>query len=81
MTRAYRTGNTLVVASLAYVTVVLASLFGVFWWSEHLSLDAWFAIALIILSGVISVRTTQAPQQAALNQAEKTAQETIKTVS
>lgn len=58
MTRAYRTGNTLVVASLAYVTVLLASLFGVIWWHEHLSLDAWLAIALIILSGVISIRST-----------------------
>jgi drug/metabolite transporter (DMT)-like permease len=59
MTRAYRTGNTLVVASLAYVTVVLASFFGVLWWDEDLSLEAWIAIALIILSGVISVRSTQ----------------------
>ena len=58
MTRAYRTGDTLVVASLAYVTVVLASLFGVLWWHEHLSLDAWIAIGLIIASGIISVRTT-----------------------
>lgn len=60
MTRAYRTGDTLVVAALAYVTVVIASLFGVLWWSEHLSLSAWSAIALIILSGIISIRTTQA---------------------
>jgi drug/metabolite transporter (DMT)-like permease len=59
MTRAYRTGNTLVVASLAYATVVLASLFGVIWCHENLSIEAWIAIALIILSGVISVRTTQ----------------------
>ncbi len=59
MTRAYRTGETLVVANLAYLTVVLASLFGVIWWHEQLSLDAIFAIGLIILSGVISVRTTQ----------------------
>lgn len=59
MTRAYRTGDTLVVAGLAYVTVVLGSLFGVWWWSEHLSLSAWSAIGLIILSGIISVRTTQ----------------------
>lgn len=59
MTRAYRTGDTLVVASLAYVTVVLASLFGMIWWHEHLSLDACIAIGLIVLSGVISVRTTQ----------------------
>lgn len=57
MTRAYRTGNTLIVGSLAYVTVVLASLFGIVWWHEHLSADAWLAIALIVMSGVISVRT------------------------
>lgn len=59
MTRAYRTGDTLVVASLAYLTVVLASLFGVIWWQEHLSLDAYIAIGLIILSGIVSVRSTQ----------------------
>lgn len=59
MTRAYRTGDTMVVASLAYVTVLLASLFGVLWWREHLNLDAWIAIALIILSGIIGIRTTQ----------------------
>lgn len=59
MTRAYRTGDTLVVASLAYVTVLLASLFGVIWWGEHLSLDAWLAIGLIILSGIISIRATR----------------------
>lgn len=58
MTRAYRTGDTLVVASLAYMTVVLASVFGVLWWHEHLSVDAWLAIGLIIASGIISLRTT-----------------------
>lgn len=58
MTRAYRTGNTLVVASLAYLTVVLASLIGVFWWREHLNVESWLAIGLIILSGIISVRGT-----------------------
>ena len=56
MTRAYRTGDTLVVASLSYVTVIIASFFGVLWWQEHLSIDAWIAIVLIILSGLISVR-------------------------
>lgn len=60
LTRAYRTGDTLVVASLAYVTVLLASLFGITWWDEHLSLDAWLAIGLIILSGIISIRSSQA---------------------
>ncbi len=59
LTRAYRTGNTLVVASLAYVTVLLASLFGIVWWNEHLSFDAWLAIGLIIVSGMISIRSSQ----------------------
>jgi drug/metabolite transporter (DMT)-like permease len=61
LTRAYRTGDTLVVASLAYVTVLLASLFGIIWWDEHLNLDAWLAIGLIILSGMISIRSSQPP--------------------
>ena len=55
MTRAYRTGNPLVVGSLAYSTVVLASLFGILLWQEMLSLDSWLAVALIIGSGVMSV--------------------------
>lgn len=59
LTRAYRTGDTLVVASLAYVTILLASLFGVIWWHEHLSADAWLAIGLIILSGIISIRSSR----------------------
>lgn len=60
LTRAYRTGNTLVVASLAYMTVLLASVLGILLWGEHLSLDAWLAIGLIIISGVISVHTSSA---------------------
>ena len=55
MTRAYRTGNPLVVGSLAYTTVVLASLFGIWLWNEMLSIDRWLAIAIIISSGVMSV--------------------------
>lgn len=58
MTRAYRTGNHIVVGSLAYTTVVLASLFGIILWGETLSPDRWLAVALIILSGIISVRAT-----------------------
>lgn len=58
LTRAYRTGKTLTVASLAYVTVIIASFFGVLFWQEHLSLAEWLGIGLIILSGVISIKTT-----------------------
>jgi drug/metabolite transporter (DMT)-like permease len=58
MTRAYRTGNPLVVGSLAYTTVVLASLIGFALWHETLSLDRWLAIGLIVLSGILSIRIT-----------------------
>ena len=54
MTRAYKRGKTLVSASLAYSTVIFASLFGMLFWQETLSPDAWGAIALIIASGVVS---------------------------
>ncbi len=57
MTRAYRTGDTLVVASLAYSTVVLASLLGVMCWGEHLALNDGLAITLVVLSGLISLRS------------------------
>jgi drug/metabolite transporter (DMT)-like permease len=65
MTRAYRVGRTMVAGSLAYSTVVFASLFGLLLWGETLTLESWLGIALIILSGVVSVRTTQ-PRQTAL---------------
>lgn len=52
MTRAYKRGKTLVSASLAYSTVVFASLLGVVFWHEHLTLDEGFAMLLIVLSGM-----------------------------
>jgi drug/metabolite transporter (DMT)-like permease len=58
MTRAYRLGRTLVVGSLAYSTVVFASLFGILLWGEALLPTSWLAIALIVSSGVISTRAT-----------------------
>lgn len=61
MTRAYRTGRTLTVATLAYSTVVFATLFGGWLWSEQLSALEGFGMALIIISGVISSRTTSQP--------------------
>ena len=61
MTRAYRTGHTLIVASLAYTTVIFASLLGVIFWHESLSLSEYLAIGLIILSGIISIYATNNP--------------------
>ena len=56
MTRAYRTGKTLVVGSLAYSTIIFASLFGMLLWDETLPLSSWLGMALIIAGGVLSLR-------------------------
>lgn len=62
LTRAYRTGHTLTVASLAYSTVVFATLIGVFWWDEHLSWIEYCGMLLIILSGIVSSRASSIRQ-------------------
>lgn len=51
MTRAYKHGKTMVAASLAYSTVVFASLFGMWLWQETLPLLAWCGVGLIVASG------------------------------
>ncbi len=56
MTRAYRTGATLTVASLAYSTVVFATLLGVLVWGETLTMHEVAGMALIILFGILSSR-------------------------
>ncbi len=55
MTHAHRVGHTLVVSSLAYSTIVFASLFGILLWDEVLPLSSWLGMALIIASGVLSL--------------------------
>lgn len=63
MTRAYRLGHPLAVGSLAYSTVVFASLFGILLWDEVPSPSAWLAMAIIAGSGAFaslaSARTTR----------------------
>jgi drug/metabolite transporter (DMT)-like permease len=56
MTRAYRIGQTQVVSTLSYSTIVFSALFGLLLWQELLPPIAWLGIALIITSGVISLR-------------------------
>jgi len=56
MTRAYRVGRTLVVGSMAYSTIIFASLFGIGLWGETLPLTGWLGMALIVLGGVISLK-------------------------
>ena len=57
LTRAYRTGSTLIVASLAYTTVIFASVFGMIFWQEQVSDSEYLAIGLIVLSGIFSINT------------------------
>ena len=53
--------STLVSASLAYSTVIFASLFGVLLWDEVLPLTAWLAIGLIVASGLLASAQSRAP--------------------
>lgn len=61
MTRAYKRGSTLVSASLAYSTVIFASLFGALIWGEVLAWPSWLAIGLIVASGLIASTQSRAP--------------------
>ncbi len=56
LTRAYSTGKTLVVGSLSFSAVVFASIFGILLWGETLPLMGWLGMALIIISGVVSLK-------------------------
>lgn len=60
MTRAYTRGKTLLSAALAYSTVIFSSLFGAVFWGEVLDASAWFAIGLIVLSGVAASHFSRA---------------------
>jgi S-adenosylmethionine uptake transporter len=54
MTRAYASGSTLVVANLQYTGIVFASLYGVWFFGDHIDALAGLGIALIIASGVLA---------------------------
>jgi drug/metabolite transporter (DMT)-like permease len=56
MTHAYRIGQTQVVSTLSYSTIVFASLFDLLLWHETLPFNGWLGIALIIGSGMLSLR-------------------------
>lgn len=56
MTRAYALGHPLAVGSLAYATVVFASLLDVWLFEEHLHPLGWIGIVLIVASGIATHR-------------------------
>jgi S-adenosylmethionine uptake transporter len=60
MTRAYSRGKTMMSAALAYSTVIFSSLFGMLIWGEVIGALSWFAIGLIILSGIAATHFSRA---------------------
>ena len=56
LTRAYKSGKTLLSNALAYTTVIFASLFGGVFFGERIDMTGWLAIGLIITSGVLASR-------------------------
>jgi drug/metabolite transporter (DMT)-like permease len=62
MTRAYRTGNTLVVGSLSYSTIVFSTLFMITVWDERLAWLGWAGMAVVIASGLLALRVEKKEQ-------------------
>lgn len=62
MTRAYRTGNTLVVGSYSYSTIVFGMLFGILIWGEALTTLEWAGIAVIVAAGVMAMKVEKKEQ-------------------
>jgi drug/metabolite transporter (DMT)-like permease len=62
MTRAYRTGNTLVVGAYSYSTIVFAMVFGMLLWNDRLSPLEWAGIAVIVASGLLAMRVEKKEQ-------------------
>jgi drug/metabolite transporter (DMT)-like permease len=56
MTRAYRTGNTLVVGSLSYSSIIFATAATIVLWNDRLTPLEWAGMGIIILSGIIAMR-------------------------
>jgi drug/metabolite transporter (DMT)-like permease len=62
MTRAYRTGNTLIVGSYSYSTIVIGMAYGMILWNDVLSPLEWGGIAVIVASGLIAMRVEKKEQ-------------------
>ena len=62
MTRAYRTGNTLVVGALSYSTLVFGAVLAFIVWGERLQPLEWVGMGIIIASGVLAMRQEKKEQ-------------------
>jgi drug/metabolite transporter (DMT)-like permease len=62
MTRAYRTGNTLVVGSLSYSTLVFGALATALVWNERMAALEWLGMLVIVASGILAMRAERKEQ-------------------
>jgi drug/metabolite transporter (DMT)-like permease len=62
MTRAYRTGNTLVVGAFSYSTIVFATAATILLWNDRLTPLEWAGMAVIVASGLIAMRVEKKEQ-------------------
>jgi drug/metabolite transporter (DMT)-like permease len=62
MTRAYRTGNTLVCGALSYSTLVFGALATFIVWNERLAPLEWLGMGVIIASGLLAMRVEKKEQ-------------------
>lgn len=58
MTRAYHSGNTLLVGTFAYSTVIFAALGGWLVFNEGLPPLSWLGMAVVVISGLLAKRAT-----------------------
>ena len=62
MTRAYRTGNTLVVSALSYSTLVFGAIATFLVWGDRIAPLSWLGMAIIVASGIIATRVEKKEQ-------------------
>jgi len=62
MTRAYRTGNTLVVSALSYSTLVFGALATALVWNERMAALEWLGMLVIVASGILAMRAERREQ-------------------
>ena len=62
MTRAYRTGNTLVVGAFSYSAIVFGTLATILIWNDTLTWLAWCGMAVIVASGIMAMRVEKKEQ-------------------
>jgi S-adenosylmethionine uptake transporter len=54
MTRAYRKGATLVVASMQYAGIVFSVIYSLLLFGDHIAPIGWAGIAVIVASGILA---------------------------